>query len=410
MNHEEIYNLLLQLFVLLAFGRLLAEVARYMNLPPMVGEIIAGIILGKTVLGHISPDFFENLFPEDGQSSLILDGFVHVSAVLLLFIAGLEVELSIVIQQRKQAFYTSFLGLVIPFALGFMTPFIFPTFFDMEGSTNKALMGMFMGTSMSITALPVIARILMDINMMRSRFGMLIISSAMINDLIGWLIFTVVLSMMGQQTGGLNVYETIGLTLGFTVFMLTIGKALINAVLPWISSRMAWPGGMITLALAFCFLGAAVTEKIGIHAVFGAFIFGVSLGDSIHFSDKVKEIVHHFINNIFSPLFFVSIGLYIDFIRGFDIAIVAIILVIAFAGKIIGAGYGSYLGGFTKREALAIGFGMNARGAMEIILGLIAMKVGLINEQIFIALVVMALVTSIISGPAMKSLLSKSTH
>jgi Kef-type K+ transport system membrane component KefB len=238
----------------------------------------------------------------------------------------------------------------------------------------------------------------------------LIISSAMINDLIGWLIFTVVLSMMGQGERGLNVFETIGLTLGFTVFMLTIGKALINLVLPWITSRLAWPGGMITLALAFCFLGAAITEKIGIHAVFGAFIFGVALGDSIHFSDKVKEIVHHFINNIFSPLFFVSIGLYIDFIHGFNFLIVVVIMIMAFSGKIIGAGVGSYLGGFTKRESLAIGFGMNARGAMEIILGLIALEVGLITEQIFIALVIMALVTSITSGPMMKNLLSRSKH
>jgi Kef-type K+ transport system membrane component KefB len=410
MNHEEIYNLLIQLFILLAFGRLLAEVARYMNLPPMVGEIIAGIILGKTVLGHISPDFFQNLFPEQGQSTLILDGFVHVSAVLLLFIAGLEVELSIVIQQRRQAFFTSFFGLIVPFALGFLTPYLFPSFFGFEDKTDKILMGIFMGTSMSITALPVIARILMDMNMMRSRFGVLIISSAMINDLIGWLIFTVVLSMMGQGERGLNVFETIGLTLGFTVFMLTIGKALINLVLPWITSRLAWPGGMITLALAFCFLGAAITEKIGIHAVFGAFIFGVALGDSIHFSDKVKEIVHHFINNIFSPLFFVSIGLYIDFIHGFNLLIVVVIMIMAFSGKIIGAGVGSYLGGFTKRESLAIGFGMNARGAMEIILGLIALEVGLITEQIFIALVIMALVTSITSGPIMKNLLSKSKH
>ena len=409
MNHGEIYNLLLQLFVLLAFGRLLAEIARHFNLPPMVGEIIAGIILGKTILGQIYPDFFQHLFPEEGQSSLILDGFVHVSAVLLLFIAGLEVELSIVVQQRKQAFYTSFFGLVIPFGLGFLTPFMFPSFFEWGNPTEKILMGIFIGTSMSITALPVIARILMDMNMMRSRFGVLIIASAMINDLIGWLIFTVVLSMMGRQNE-LNVFQTIGLTLGFTVFMLTIGKALINMVLPWISSKLAWPGGMITLALAFCFLGAAITEKIGIHAVFGAFIFGVALGDSIHFSDKVKEIVHHFINNIFSPLFFVSIGLYIDFVQGFNLPIVLIIMIIAFTGKILGAGFGSFLGGFTKKESLAIGFGMNARGAMEIILGLIALEVGLINEQIFIALVIMALVTSISSGPVMKNLLSKSKH
>ena len=165
---------------------------------------------------------------------------------------------------------------------------------------------------------------------------------------------------------------------------------------------MAWPGGLISLTLAFCFLGAAFTEGIGIHAIFGAFIVGVALGDSDHFSEKAKEIVHQFINNIFSPLFFVSIGLRVNFIQNFDLKVVLIILVIAFSGKILGAGLGAYLGGFSKREALATGFGMNARGAMEIILGLVALEVHLIGETIFVALVVMALLTSITSGPFMK--------
>jgi Kef-type K+ transport system membrane component KefB len=260
---------------------------------------------------------------------------------------------------------------------------------------------------MSITALPVIARILMDINMLRTRLGMIIISSAMINDLIGWLAFTFILSLIGRGTDQSSILVTTGLTLGFTIFMLTIGKGLLNKVLPWININLAWPGGVITFAIAICFLGAAITEKIGIHAVFGAFIVGVALGDSSYFSDKAKEVVHHFVNNIFSPLFFVSIGLHVNFISNFDLTLVLIVLVVAFAGKVIGAGYGSFLGGYSKREALAVGFGMNARGAMEIILGLVALEVGLINEKLFVAIVIMALVTSISSGPLMKMFLKK---
>jgi Kef-type K+ transport system membrane component KefB len=204
-----------------------------------------------------------------------------------------------------------------------------------------------------------------------------------------------------------SLWQTIGLTLGFTFFMLTIGKGLINRLLPWINSHLAWPGGVITITIALCFLGAAITERIGIHAIFGAFIVGVAFGDSEHFSDKAKEIVHQFINNIFSPLFFVSIGLQVNFIRNFNPTIVLIILILAFTGKIVGAGLGSYFGGFSKRESIAIGFGMNARGAMEIILGLIALNVGLINEEVFVALVVMALITSITSGPLMKFFLNE---
>lgn len=405
MDHSEIVSLMIQLCVLLAFGRTLAEVARRYKQPAVVGEIIAGIILGPTILGMVSPDAFEWLFPTDGQSAVILDGFVQVSVVLLLFIAGLEVDLHIVWQQGKQAIYTSSLGLLFPFFLGFIFPWLFPELFGQDDERKRLVFAVFMGTSMSITALPVIARILMDINLFRSKMGMLIISSAMINDLIGWLIFTVVLSMMGQAQDHMSLWETIGLTLGFTFFMLTIGKALLNRVLPWVNNRLAWPGGLISLTMAFCFLGAAFTEAIGIHAIFGAFIVGVALGDSAHFSEKAKEIVHQFINNIFSPLFFVSIGLKVNFIQNFNPGIVLMVLVIAFAGKILGAGLGSYLGGLSKRESIASGFGMNARGAMEIILGLVALEVGLINEAIFVALVAMALATSITSGPLMKHFL-----
>jgi Kef-type K+ transport system membrane component KefB len=402
MNHGEIYNLLLQLCVLLLAGRFFGEGARKFGFPPLVGEIMAGIILGQTIMGQISPDLFNWLFPTEGDSSLILNGFIHVSVVLLLFIAGLEVELSIVVQLRKQAFYTSFFGLIIPFILGFTVVFVFPSVFDFGQAQNKYIFAAFMGASMSITALPVIARILLDINMMRSKIGLVIISSAMINDFIGWIIFTFILSLINGGGTDLNIFETIGLTLGFALFMLTIGKGLLGKILPWINKHLAWPGGVITFTLSICFLGAAITEKIGIHAIFGAFIVGVALGDSIHFSDKAKEVVHHFINNIFSPLFFVSIGLQINFFANFDFYLVIIVLAVAFVGKIVGAGFGSKLGGYSSKESLAIGFGMNARGAMEIILGMVALEVELIDERLFVALVIMAIVTSITSGPFMK--------
>ena len=163
----------------------------------------------------------------------------------------------------------------------------------------------------------------------------------------------------------------------------------------------------MSLSLALCFLAAAFTEYIGIHAIFGAFIMGVALGDSEHFSERAKEIVHQFINNIFAPLFFVSIGLRVNFILNFDLGLTLIILAIAFVGKIVGSGLGTRLGGFSWKESLAAGFGMNARGAMEIILGIIALENGLINEKVFVSLVIMALVTSMTSGPLMKWSLSR---
>lgn len=405
LSQQEVMSLLVQLSVMLIMGRLFAEAARKIKQPAVVGEILAGIILGPTILGMINPEWFQGLFPT-GSSSLVLDGFVQVAVVMLLFIAGLEVDLHIVLQQGRQAFYTSTLGLIIPFAIGFVFPYFFPVFFGSTDGERHLAYSLFMGTSMAITALPVIARILMDLSIFKSRMGMLVISSAMINDLIGWLIFSVVLGMIGREQH-ISLWNTVLLTVGFTFVMLTLGRGLINRGLPWVNRKLAWPGGLLSLALALCFLAAAFTEYIGIHAIFGAFIVGVALGDSEHLSERAKEIVHQFINNIFAPLFFVSIGLKVNFIANFDLTLTLAIIAIAFAGKIIGSGWGTRLGGFTWRESMAAAFGMNARGAMEIILGLIALENGLINEKVFVSLVIMALVTSMSSGPLMKWMLRR---
>lgn len=400
--HDAVVQLLFQLSIMILMGRLFAEIARRLRQPAVVGEIIAGIILGPTIMGMLQPEWFQSLFPVNDSSGVVLAGFVQVAVVMLLFIAGLEVDLHIVWQQGGQAVITSLFGLVVPFALGFVFPYYFPEFFGMAEDSSDFIFALFMGTAMAITALPVIVRILMDTNLFKSRMGLLVVASAMIDDVIGWLIFSVILGMIGKGGHGMPLISTVILTLSFTAVMLTVGRGVINRILPWINKRMAWPGGILSLSLALCFLGASFTEYIGIHAVFGAFIIGVSVGDSEHFSERAKEIVHQFINNIFAPLFFVSIGLRVNFVANFDLGLTLIIIIIAFAGKVIGCGVGTRLGGFTWREALAAGFGMNARGAMEIILAIVALENGLINEKVFVSLVIMALVTSMTSGPLMK--------
>jgi Kef-type K+ transport system membrane component KefB len=398
---EALVQLFIQLTIMLVMGRIFSELARRLKQPAVVGEILAGIMIGPTILGMIEPSWFDALFPVNQVSGVVLAGFVQVSVVMLLFIAGLEVDLHIVFQQGRQAVVTSLFGLLIPFVLGFSLPYYWPDFFGIGDGRERMVFSLFMGTAMAITALPVIVRILMDLNMFKTRMGLLIVSSAMVDDTIGWIIFSVVLSMIGKGSG-MPLMNTVLLTLSYTVLMLTIGRGLINRALPWINKQLAWPGGILSLSLALCFLGAAFTEYIGIHAVFGAFIVGVSLGDSEHFSERAKEIVHQFINNIFAPLFFVSIGLRVNFFQNFDLGLTLVIILIAFIGKIVGSGLGAKLGGVTWREALAAGFGMNARGAMEIILGLVALENGLINETVFVSLVIMALVTSMSSGPLMK--------
>jgi Kef-type K+ transport system membrane component KefB len=401
LGHADVVQLLVQLSVMLIAGRIFAEIARKLNQPAVIGEILAGILIGPTILGMVDPELFHSLFPVPSGAGTVLSGLVQIAVVMLLFIAGLEVDLHIVLQQGKQALSTSIFGLIIPFALGFVFPYSFPHFFGIANSDERLTFALFMGTAMAVSALPVIVRILMDLNLFKSRIGLLVVASAMVDDVVGWMIFSVILAMIGKGSD-LPVWKTALLTLSFAALMLTIGRGLLNRLLPWVNRNLAWPGGVLSLSLALCFLAAAFTEYIGIHAIFGAFIIGVALGDSEHFSERAKEIVHQFINNIFAPLFFVSIGLRVNFFTNFDLSLTLIILAIAFLGKIAGAGIGTRLGGFTWRESLAAGFGLNARGAMEIILGLIALENGLIGEKVFVSLVIMALITSMTSGPLMR--------
>lgn len=402
LDHLEIVNLLVQLGIMILAARLFGELARKFHQPMVVGEILAGVILGPSILGMINPDVYKLLFPMEGNSSIVLEGIISVSVVLLLFIAGMEVELDVVWQQGKKALYTSMFALLVPLATGFVVSFYFPSLFSIDSNTDVLVFALFIGTTLSITALPVIARVLMDLNIFKTKMGMVIIASAMIIDILGWIIFTIILSMMGEDSGALTVGQTIIATLVFTLVMLTIGKSLINRTLPWINRSFAWPGGLLSVAMVLCFFAAAFTEFIGIHAIFGAFIIGVALGDSEHMSERAKEIVHQFINNIFGPLFFVSIGLYVNFVTNFNLVIVLVLIVLALTSKLVGAYIGARLGGLKKYQSLAVGFGMNTHGTLEVILGIIALDNGLITDEIFVGIVIMVIVSILISAPLMK--------
>jgi Kef-type K+ transport system membrane component KefB len=187
--------------------------------------------------------------------------------------------------------------------------------------------------------------------------------------------------------------------------MLTAGRFFINKSMPWAEKNFSWPGGFLSLSLGLAFLGAAFTEYIGLHAIFGAFIIGISIGDSVHVTEKMKDNVSQFVTNIFAPLFFVSIGFKVNFLNHFDLQITLVVLILAIVGKISGAYLGAKLGGLSNKESLAIGFGLNARGAMEIILAILALQAKLIGEDLFVAIVIMAVVTSVLAGPMLNWLL-----
>jgi Kef-type K+ transport system membrane component KefB len=321
-------------------------------------------------------------------------------------VAGLEVDLSSVSRQGLVALKVGTMGMVIPFIIGFGAAWYVPKALGAQEGADPLVFALFLATALSITALPVIAKTLMDLGLYRSDLGMVVISAAIFNDLIGWTIFAVILGMMESGAGHVqNIPMTVALTLVFAVGMLTAGRWIINRLLPYLQAYTHWPGGVLSFALTLALLSAAFTEWIGIHAIFGSFIVGVAIGDSRHMREHTRVVIDQFVSFIFAPLFFASIGLKVNFISHFDLGLVLTVLLIACMCKLAGGLLGAKWGGMPRRDAWAVGFAMNARGAMEIVLGLLALEAGIIRQPLFVALVIMAIVTSMMSGPFMKMIL-----
>ena len=420
--------------VLLGLARFMGEMARQLGQPAVLGEILAGVLLGSTVFGSIAPEAYRWLFPimPGAPVAIAEEGFIIMSATLLLLVVGLEVDLSTVWRQGKAMGLVSAFGIAIPMAIGSTLGWFAPSLLGVNHVDPQLQLpfAIFTGIAMSITALPVIAKILMDLNLAKSDMGMLVISSAMLNDLVGWIGFAVVLALLPHGDGGdaahavgeaaaqateaaggsASVLWTIGLTLGFLAFMMTVGRWILHFTMPYIQSRWSYPGGVLGFVFVVALLCAALTEHLGIHSIFGAFIAGVAIGDSHHLRQRTRDVIHQFVTNIFAPVFFASIGLRINFIDSFYLPAVLIVLGVAIVGKVGGCYLGAKVAGLSPRESWGVGFGMAAQGAVGIILGQLAYQAGLISDELLVAIVIMALGTSLLAGPAMQKVLRLKTQ
>ncbi len=407
MTPHNIMLMLLSLGILLGLARTLGELAQRFHQPAVIGEILAGVLLGPTVLGAVAPTFNLFLFPSHGTNAIALDAISNLAIVLFLMVAGIEVDLSTIWKQGRLGLKVGITSVLIPFVLTFITAWSIPQIFGKQLGVNQLLFALFIATAISISALPIIAKTLMDMGLYRSELGMVVVSAAIFNDIVGWIIFAIVLGLIGGgERDGNQIFLTIFLTLTFALVVLTLGRWLINKVLPFIQAYTKWPGGELSFAIVLSLLGAAFTEWIGIHAIFGAFLVGAAIGDSPHLREHTRVVIDNFVSFIFAPLFFANIGLKINFMTHFDFTLVITVLVIACIFKLIGGTLGARWGNMSSSESLAVGFAMLSVGAMGIIVGLLALKAGIIDHQLFVALVVMAIVTSMISGPAMKFILN----
>lgn len=282
---------------------------------------------------------------------------------------------------------------------------LFPDLWKDHFHGKTLFFAMFMGTALSISALPVIARTLMDLNLMKTDMGMIITGAATIDDLVGWSLFAFILSNFAHESVmNLPPYMTFILVFLLFTFMLTIGRFLAQRAHTLFKSHLPWPGSFLGITTVLILLAAACSELIGIHAVFGAFLVGLAFSQNLEKRDEAHEMIYQFVMYLFAPLYFVSIGLRANFVESFDLVLVLVVLIVACLGKVLGVTFGLVISKMPLRQSAAIGFAMNARGAMEMILATIAKDAGLIDDRIFVALIITALVTSMLSGPIMSRL------
>jgi Kef-type K+ transport system membrane component KefB len=397
----------LQLALMLAVGLVAALVMMRLRLPVILGELMGGVIIGPTVLGALAPGWFDWLFPAGGGSSVARNAVTQLGMLFFLLVAGLEVDYAAIVRRGASIVWTSLCGVALPFVAGILLVFALPGLWGSQAQAEPVLFALFLGTALSISALPVIARILMDMNLLKTELGTVVMAAATIDDLIGWTLFALILGefLPGGSPAG-SPWITLLLAAGLWILALTIGRKIARRAMQWMPDHMPWPGSFLMVTAIAVLAVGALAEAIGIHAFLGAFLVGIALVDNAGASNAARDAVRQFVTYFFAPLYFVSVGLQANFIVNFDLPLVLVVVVVACASKIVGASVGARLGGLSPRKALAVGFGMNARGAMGMILASLALSYGLIDQRVFVALIIMALVTSLLSGPVMQRLLA----
>lgn len=388
--------LLVQLALLLLVARLGAELCRRLGFPAVIGELAAGLLLGPSVFGHFAPRAFSHFFPLEATQFHLLEVVGTLGMVLLLLMTGLETDLRLLRGMGRAALVASGAGMVLPFAMGFGLGMWMPESY-LAAPQQRILFSLFLATAMSISAMPVIAKILMDLDLTRRNIGVVILSAGVIDDTTGWLVLSLIAGAVSSGSVKLlDLARTMGLTIAFLVGAAIILYPLMRWLVRVTAQRARTPDTDMVLIICVTLLCAALTEWIGIHAVFGAFIVGVVLRQVPALRAESMHRIEGFVLSILGPVFFGIVGLKVNVwgLSGTGGSMLAIVLAVACLGKILGCLGGGLLGGLRFWESASLAVAMNARGAMELVVAMIGLSLGILNQQMFSIIVIVAMVTS----------------
>jgi Kef-type K+ transport system membrane component KefB len=395
-------TLLIQITVILVVARIVGWLFRKIHQPQVMGEMVAGILLGPSLLGGLAPDISAALFPPESLN--FLNALSQVGLILFMFLIGLELNPQAMRGRGYTALVTSQAGIIAPFTLGVLLVFyLYPRLADPSVSfTNFAL---FVGTAMSITAFPVLARILTERNLLRTQVGTVAIACAAVDDVTGWCILAAVVLLVRTTA----VETPLWLMLGGLITYLIVMVFIVRRVLSKLEMIHRQRGVISHDVMAFIFLlvllSALVTEWLGIHALFGAFLVGAIMPKGHGFVHALTEKLEQVTIVLLLPLFFAFTGLRtsIGLVSGVQMWLYcALIIVVAIAGKFGGVTLTARVTGMPWREASTVGILMNTRGLMELVVLNIGLDIGVLSPTLFTMMVLMALFTTFMTAPLLQ--------
>ena len=393
---------LLQLAALLLLAVCLGRLSVRLGMPALVGELLAGVLLGPTVLGHAAPRLAGWLFPAVAAQTHLLDAVSQLGVLLLVGITGAQLDLALFRRRGTAAARVSLGGLLLPLGLGIATGYLVPDALLPDG-TRRAVFAMFLGAAMCVTAIPVIAKTLADLDLLHRNVGQLIIAAALFDDTVGWLLLAVVASM---AAGGAALAGTLPLTvLYMTIFVgaaCLVGRPLGRRVLR-VCERGRDPGPTIAVAVVIILSYSAITAGARLEALFGAFVAGATV---LGLADPTRLApLRTIVMSVLAPIFLAGIGLRMDLTTlGQPLVLLTgiAVLLVATLGKFLGAYLGARAGRLSHREGLALGIGMNSRGMIEVIIAMAGLRLGVLTTATFTMIVLVAIVTSLTTPPLLR--------
>jgi Kef-type K+ transport system membrane component KefB len=390
--------LLLQIITILVTAKIVGLFFHKLRQPTVVGEMIAGILLGPSLLGMISPEAMSFLFPPQSLDSLRL--LSQLGVIIFMFIVGTEINIQQIRQYAHAAVLVSHASIIIPFSLGTAFCLLIYRSFAPPHIPFHAF-ALFMSVAMSITAFPVLARIIEENGLSKSFIGSVALACAAVDDATAWCLLAVVIAVV--NVGGFQgAVLGIGLTLLFIGFMIFLFKPLSERIINSELERETPNGGLAAFILVFVFASALFTEVIGVHALFGAFLAGVAMPSHPRLRPLLTERFETVTVNFLLPLYFafaglrMQIGLLDDWTSWL---VCAGIILIAIVGKLCGGAFAARLAGMTWRDSLNLGVLMNTRGLIELIVLNIGFDLGILTPRVYSMMVLMALVTTFMTGP-----------